>query len=77
MLVWFERCVTKLGLGTQTLGHVSSSSLMLRLASHHPSVSRRLPLAEDSPACRDAPAPAAAPARPVIGYTIGELHLEN
>ena len=49
---------------TQTLGHVHSSSLMLRLASHHLAAFLRLIVGTKTPlACRVAPAPAAAPAR--------------
>ena len=48
---------------TQTLGHVHSSSLMLRLASHHLAAFLRLIVGTKTPlACRVAPAPAAAPA---------------
>jgi hypothetical protein len=49
---------------TQTLGHVHSSSLMLRLASHHLAVFSQLIGQMMTPlACRVAPAPVAAPAR--------------
>ena len=48
----------------KTLGHVHSSSLMLRLASHHLADFLQLIVGRMTPlACRVAPAPAAAPAR--------------
>jgi hypothetical protein len=51
--------------GLITLGHVQSSSLMLRLASHHLAVFRSCPVDKMTPlACRDAPAPAAAQPAP-------------
>jgi len=50
--------------GMMALGHVHSSSLRLRLASYHLAVFSGCPVDMMTPlACRDTPAPAAAPAR--------------
>jgi len=55
---------SEVSVGIMTLGHAHSSSLMLRLASHHLAVFRSFLLVGLTPlACRVAPAPAAVPAR--------------